>query len=156
MGPKGKTLMQTYCSAGYKQRANGAELDKLWAQSDIYQEVKRLRAETPRGTPFTVAYNGKQVECKNLAVKLKPVTAAERLNPTSERCMWLPSTEVAAPAHAPEPPQQPVHELGSDDEEYWDQLEVIGMETISAMEACEQNAAAAMVQMSHIPNSSRY
>lgn len=108
--------------------------------------MKRLRAEAPRGTPFTVAYNGKQVECKNLAVKLKPVTAAERLNPTSERCMWLPSTEVAAPAHAPEPPQKLVHELGSDDEEYWDQLEEIGMETISAMEAREQNAAAAMVE----------
>ena len=70
--------------------------------------------------------------------------------------MWLPSTEVAAPAHVPEPPQQPVHELGSDDEEYWEQLEEIGMETISAMEAREQNAAAAMVGMSHIPNSSRY
>ena len=60
--------------------------------------------------------------------------------------MWLPSTEVAAPAHAPEPPQKLVHELGSDDEEYWDQLEEIGMETISAMEAREQNAAAAMVE----------
>ena len=72
--------------------------------------------------------------------------------------MWLPSTEVAAPAHAPEPPhaQQPVHELGSDDEECSEQLGGIGMETISAMEAREQNAAAAMVGMSHIPNSSRY
>ena len=64
--------------------------------------------------------------------------------------MLLPSTEVAATAHAPGPPQHP------DDEEYWEQLEEIGMETISAMEAREQNAAVAMVGMSHIPNSNRY
>ena len=93
-------------------------------------------------------YNGKIVECKNLAVKLKPITAAERLNPTSTRCMWLPATGANAPAHIPEPPQQPVHkpvhQLGRDDDEYWEQMEVLAMSTIGAIEAREQNAAATM------------
>jgi hypothetical protein len=148
--------MEVYCAAGYRQRANGKELDKLWSSSEIYQKVKQLRAETPRGTAFTVPYNGKQVECKNLAVKLKPITAAARANPTSARCMWLPTTGVNAPAHVPEPPQEPVDEIGSEDDEYWDQLEEIAMETIEAMECREQNAAAAMVSMNCIPGSSRY
>ena len=118
----GRTLMQKYCAAGYmyKQISNGKELDKLWASSEVYQTVKRLRAETPRGTPFNVPYNGKIVECKNLAVKLKPITAEGRLSLTNTRCMWLPSTGANAPARIPEPPQQPVHQLGPDDDEYWE------------------------------------
>ena len=101
-------------------------------------------------------YNGQLFACKNLAVKLKPITAAGRLDPTSTRCMWLPATAASAPAHIPEPPQQPVHELGPEDDEYWEQLEVIAMGTIEAIEAREQSVAATMVGMSHIPNSSRY
>ena len=60
--------------------------------------------------------------------------------------------------HVPEPPQQPVHELGPEDDECWEQLEVIAMSTctIGAIEAREHSAAATMVGMSHIPNSSRY
>ena len=70
--------------------------------------------------------------------------------------MWLPATGVNAPAHVPEPPQQPVDEIGSEDDEYWDQLEEIAMETIEAISCREQNAAAAMVSTSCIPGSSRY
>ena len=58
--------------------------------------------------------------------------------------------------YVPEPPQQPVHELGPEDDECWEQLEVVAMGTIGAIEAREHSAAATMVGMSHIPNYSRY
>ena len=87
---------------------------------------------------------------------MRLITAAGRLNPTSTRCMWLPATAANAPARIPEPPQQPVHELKPEDDEYREQLEVIAMGTFEAIEAREQSDAATMVGMSHIPNSSRY
>ena len=101
--------------------------------SDIYQEVKRLRASTPRGTPFVVQYDGKEIECKNLAVTDKVVSAAERRNPTSSRCRWLPNTNIAAPMHVPEPPQQPVRQLTEKDPEYWEELENVAMRSMIAL-----------------------
>ena len=110
--------------------------DKMESGGD--RSARRARRSRPHlSSPVT-----RPAVKESLETPLNELPGPERLNPTRERCMWLPSTEVAAPAHAPEPPQQLVHELGSDDEEYWDQLEEIGMETISAMEAREQNAAA--------------
>ena len=56
------TLMEKYCAAGYEQRDRGKELEKLWASSPVYQEVKRLRAVTPRGARavFSTVYCGLQ------------------------------------------------------------------------------------------------
>ena len=50
------------------------------------------------------------IVCKNLKVRDKEVTAAERINPQPQRCRWLPDSANPAPAHVPEPPQQPVRE----------------------------------------------
>ena len=68
---------------------------------------------------------------------------------TAQRCHRKQSSDD-------EPPQQPVHQLGPNDDEYWEHLEVLAMTTIGAIEAREQNAAATMASMTHIPNSSRY
>lgn len=77
------------------------KFEEVWQDAPVYVEVKAKRRSTRRGKPFTIDYDGNAVECKNLNANPHAISSHEKANPStsvsSERCEYLPSTNVEQP-----------------------------------------------------------
>ena len=62
---------------GWHERFGGTLVTKVLGELEIFKAVKAKRASTPRGTPYTVTFNGKDVQCKNLKATVPVATAAK-------------------------------------------------------------------------------
>ena len=54
----------------YEQRCQGKYAIGLFEKLTFFDELRRKRAETPRGTPYDIEYMGKTIKCKNLSFRV--------------------------------------------------------------------------------------
>ena len=77
----------------YHERGGPEYLEKLFKGDEVYEEVKRRCSETTE--PFTISYQGKDIECKNIPLNLTEVTDEEAAAPYAARGRYMPPVQYS-------------------------------------------------------------
>ena len=87
----------------YDERCQGKYATELFEKLTFFDELRRKRAETPRGTPYDIEYMGKIVRCKNLSFRpVLPDSEGAGSEEQGDQHGWI-SQSAAAPAASTAP-----------------------------------------------------
>ena len=94
--------LQRRLEQAYDLRAQGKYALQLFEKLTFFEELRKKRRETPRGTPYTTEYMGKTIECRNLACRVElPGDGEDQGSEGDGQCEWISDPAPRARTTAP-------------------------------------------------------